>query len=166
MCSFVSEWLVLPLSLPTPLMLTFTQREPRYGAGYPVTSAGTTSIYKSLTAGFCRFVLAATEHLHRRIAKMGERIRQLEDALAILQAKYSNEPHPLLHDENSITAATPEQEEEMPITEPSSSSAAPDDQVIEAFGTLSMLEHGVSRFFGPTGGTEVSDTRLLFFKQR
>lgn len=103
----------------------------------------------------CRFVLAATEHLHRRIAKMGERIRQLEDALAILQAKYSNEPHPLLRDDNlMISATTPEQEDDSPV--PELSPANPPD-VIEAFGTLSMHDHGVSRFFGPTGGTEVSD---------
>ncbi|KIK23270.1 hypothetical protein PISMIDRAFT_66141, partial [Pisolithus microcarpus 441] len=48
---------------------------------------------------FCRFVLAATEHLHRRIAKMSERIQQLEDALCELQAKHSMEPHPLLRSE-------------------------------------------------------------------
>ena len=27
--------------------------------------------------------------------------------------------------------------------------------VIDAFGTLSASEHGISRFFGPTGGSEV-----------
>jgi hypothetical protein len=26
---------------------------------------------------------------------------------------------------------------------------------IDAFGTLSISEHGISRFFGPTGGSEV-----------
>ncbi|KAF8991889.1 fungal-specific transcription factor domain-containing protein [Cyathus striatus] len=46
-----------------------------------------------------RFVLAATEHLHRRISKLSGRIRQLEDALASLQAQHSSEPHPLLHED-------------------------------------------------------------------
>ena len=49
------------------------------------------------------FVMAATDHLHRRMAKMSERIRQLEDALSILHNRTtdadSHEPHPLLRDE-------------------------------------------------------------------
>ena len=28
--------------------------------------------------------------------------------------------------------------------------------IIDTFGTLSVSDHGVSRFFGPTGGSEVS----------
>lgn len=32
-------------------------------------------------------------------------------------------------------------------------STAPD--AIDAFGTLSISDHGISRFFGPTGGSEV-----------
>lgn len=82
---------------------------------------------------------------------MKERIRQLEDALAILQAKSSNEPHPLLRDE-LLSANTEHEEEEMTDTEPTP--ANPPD-IIDAFGTLSVSEHGVSRFFGPTGGAEV-----------
>ncbi|GJE99289.1 fungal-specific transcription factor domain-containing protein [Phanerochaete sordida] len=97
-----------------------------------------------------RFVLAATEHLHKRIAKMKERIRQLEDALAILQAKGSNEPHPLLRDD-LLSANTEHDEEEM--TEIESMPSNPPD-IIDAFGTLSVSEHGVSRFFGSTGGAE------------
>ena len=93
---------------------------------------------------------------------MGERIRQLEDALAILQAKCTNEPHPLLR-EDAASAATPEQEEGTPPVEPASATTS---DVMEAFGTLSMHDHGVSRFFGPTGGTEVSVTRLALFKPR
>ena len=60
-------------------------------------------------------MLAATEHLHKRIAKMKERIRQLEDALAILQAKSSNEPHPLLRDD-LLSANTEHDEEEMGLS--------------------------------------------------
>lgn len=98
-----------------------------------------------------RFVLAATEHLHKRIAKMKERIRQLEDALAILQAKNSNEPHPLLRDD-LLSTNTEHEEEDITETEPMP--VNPPD-IIDAFGTLSVSEHGVSRFFGPTGGAEV-----------
>lgn len=28
-------------------------------------------------------------------------------------------------------------------------------EALDAFGTLSISEHGISRFFGPTGGSEV-----------
>ncbi len=83
---------------------------------------------------------------------MNERIRQLEDALAILQARCSNDTHPLLRDELLTTNA--EQEEEECTTEVTP--AQPTD-VIDTFGTLSVSEHGVSRFFGPTGGAEVRE---------
>lgn len=83
---------------------------------------------------------------------MKERIRQLEDALAILHAKSSNEPHPLLRDE-LVGADKAEQDEEDIVTDEVISHPA---DVIDAFGTLSVAEHGISRFFGPTGGTEAS----------
>lgn len=35
--------------------------------------------------------------------------------------------------------------------------------VIDAFGTLSISEHGISRFFGPTGGSEVPSLFLCIF---
>ncbi|KAJ3502601.1 hypothetical protein NLJ89_g8811 [Agrocybe chaxingu] len=98
-----------------------------------------------------RFVLAATEHLHRRIARLSGRIRQLEDALAVIHAKHSTEPHPLLH-EDLIAAeehdGTEDTREEGPGSVPQHK------EVLDAFGTLSISEHGISRFFGPTGGSE------------
>ncbi|KAH9951097.1 fungal-specific transcription factor domain-containing protein [Amylocystis lapponica] len=96
-----------------------------------------------------RFVLAATEHLHRRVAKMNDRMRQLEDALAIAHARYSDEPHPLLTDDQESTPAS--QDDMSPFPELASSISP---ETIDAFGTLSVSDHGVSRFFGPTGGTE------------
>ena len=82
------------------------------------------------------------------MAKMRERIHQLEDALAILQAKSSNEPHPLLSDSN-IKRRNMDEDDDFDIPE------APSGDVVSAFGMLSMTEQGISRFFGPTGGTEV-----------
>ena len=41
-------------------------------------------------------MLADTEKLHHKIAQMSDRIRQLEDALAILQSSTTREEHPLL----------------------------------------------------------------------
>jgi hypothetical protein len=46
-----------------------------------------------------RFVLADTEHLHEKIRVMSQRIRQLEEGLAAMQAAVSKERHPLLSDE-------------------------------------------------------------------
>ncbi|KAH7909940.1 fungal-specific transcription factor domain-containing protein [Hygrophoropsis aurantiaca] len=100
-----------------------------------------------------RFVLAATEHLHRRIAKMSERIRQLEDALGVLQSQHSTEPHPLLRDDLlGVNQRDDDGSGEM------DDGAGPSNppEVLDAFGTLSITDHGISRFFGPTGGSEVS----------
>lgn len=95
-----------------------------------------------------RFVIAATEHLHRRIARMGDRIRQLEDALALLQASISKEPHPLLS-ENAIVIdadiADKPHESEDEVT----------GEVSKALGTLSVSDQGLSRFFGSTGGSDL-----------
>ncbi|KAJ7081259.1 fungal-specific transcription factor domain-containing protein [Mycena epipterygia] len=49
-----------------------------------------------ITGQGTRFVLADTEKLHTKVATMSDRIRQLEDGLAILQSTVANEPHPLL----------------------------------------------------------------------
>ncbi|KAF8878384.1 fungal-specific transcription factor domain-containing protein [Gymnopilus junonius] len=92
-----------------------------------------------------RFVLAATEHLHRRIAKLSNRIRLLEDALSSLQAKHS-----LIHVEERDGEADGEADD-------GSAPSAPGGEVLEAFGTLSISENGISRFFGPTGGSEVAN---------
>lgn len=99
-----------------------------------------------------RFVLAATEHLHRRISKLSGRIRQLEDALAALHAKHSTEVHPLLHED---LMQTDERDEADTPADESMGQATQTGDAIDAFGTLSISEHGISRFFGPTGGSEV-----------
>ncbi len=97
---------------------------------------------------FHRFVLAATDHLHRRIAKMSERIRQLEDGLSITQSRVSTEQHPLLRDE--LLSLKVDKAEDMPPE-------GDEEQVdgIDAFGALSITDRGISRFFGASGGTEV-----------
>jgi hypothetical protein len=79
---------------------------------------------------------------------MGDRIRQLEDALALLQASISKEPHPLLH-ENAIVVdadiADKPHESEDEVT----------GEVSMALGTLSVSDQGLSRFFGSTGGSDL-----------
>ncbi|KAJ7621448.1 fungal-specific transcription factor domain-containing protein [Roridomyces roridus] len=123
-----------------------------------------------------RFVLAATEHLHRKIARMGERIRLLEDALTTLHARQSDPDgaaHPLMvngedfaipDDPASLRAEGSWESLEGPEGRTPTTSGTGSGDVIDAFGTLSISDHGISRFFGPTGGSEslllsnVSDT--------
>ncbi|KAF8065083.1 hypothetical protein FPV67DRAFT_1501416 [Lyophyllum atratum] len=94
-----------------------------------------------------RFVLAATEHLHLRIAGLNRRIHKLEAALASLQAEHSSEPHPLLREGVDADHTQPEDAQNTPQGSP---------DVIDAFGTLSISADGVSRFYGPTGGPEAN----------
>ncbi|KAI0718035.1 fungal-specific transcription factor domain-containing protein [Cerioporus squamosus] len=105
----------------------------------------------SLSAGQgTRFILADTEQLHRKIAEMSERIRQLEDALAIFQAGISHERHPLLRDELLTIKFGPEVRRTV------------DDEhnrdllssTIDALGTLTIGEHGESKYFGRSAGSE------------
>ena len=96
------------------------------------------------------FVLAATEHLHDRITKMSARIRSLEDALEELQAKHSNDPHPLLRDD--LVSPSAEDDEDPPADAGRSTQNL---DMNDSLGTLSISDHGNSRFFGPTGGSEV-----------
>ncbi|KAH6901766.1 hypothetical protein BKA70DRAFT_1308535 [Coprinopsis sp. MPI-PUGE-AT-0042] len=101
-----------------------------------------------------RFVLAATEHLHNRIAKLNSRIRQLEDALQSLQSQHSIDPHPLLH-KDLLFKEEPEQHDEQEMKEVEvQDETAPPGEIVNAFGTLSVSDNGVTRFFGPTGGSE------------
>ncbi|TEB24873.1 hypothetical protein FA13DRAFT_1756766 [Coprinellus micaceus] len=99
---------------------------------------------------------AATEHLHKRIAKLSTRVRLLEDALASLQSKHSTEPHPLLHAEllsasHQLTGAAGPSSREGGEGQ---LGRGENGEIIDAFGTLSISQHGVARFFGPTGGSE------------
>ncbi|KAJ8095261.1 hypothetical protein PM082_010484 [Marasmius tenuissimus] len=104
-----------------------------------------------------RFVLAATEHLHRRISKLSGRIRELEDALAAIHGKHSTQPHPLL--DQSLIEATAEEGDgfekiQVVASEETVDGTSGGGDPIDAFGTLSISDHGISRFFGPTGGSE------------
>lgn len=83
---------------------------------------------------------------------MSERIRQLEDALGNLQGQHATEPHPLLR-EDLLGVHTKDDELLVPPEEVGTLSHPP--EVLDTFGTLSITDHGVSRFFGPTGGSEV-----------
>ena len=87
---------------------------------------------------------------------MSERIRQLEDALAILHPIRESEPHPLLkpelmriksnldlHSASTIDFRDVDEQDES------------DWQDIDAFGTLAIRDDGAATFFGRSAGHEV-----------
>ncbi|KZT25295.1 hypothetical protein NEOLEDRAFT_1065216 [Neolentinus lepideus HHB14362 ss-1] len=106
----------------------------------------------SLTTGQgTRSVLAATEHLYDQINSLTKRVRELEDALATSHAQVSSDPHPLLQQSGVPVATTPAIN-----AQSGSSTPATEQHLSDFFGTLTVSENGVSRFFGPSGGVEVS----------
>ncbi len=90
---------------------------------------------------------------------MSNRIRQLEDALAILQATVSDRPHLLLTEEllkikfgsEALHPKSLEEGDEEANTQAS----------IDALGTLTLGEAGESRYFGRSAGSEVRSISLL-----
>ncbi|KZP26800.1 hypothetical protein FIBSPDRAFT_1003224 [Athelia psychrophila] len=105
----------------------------------------------SLTNGQgSRFILTDTDGLHQKISEMSQRIRQLEDALGLLQSSLSSEKHPLLREELLSIKYGPEQR--------SAVSRPPEDPLaepVEVFGTMTIGDRGESRYFGATAGSEV-----------
>ncbi|KAL0582042.1 hypothetical protein V5O48_000100 [Marasmius crinis-equi] len=99
-----------------------------------------------------RYVLADTSQLHAKINEMGQRIRQLEDALAISHSSSSNEPHPLLRDELMSIKFGPERNVTVPpertVSSPTTSEA------LNVPGTLSVGVSGQGKYFGRSAGTE------------
>ena len=106
---------------------------------------------------------------------MSDRIRLLEDALAILQSTATGpggEPHPLLHRDllaikSSIDlhAATHggSAEDGLDVNEGGQDA---EEQYIDAFGTLALHDDGAATFYGRSAGSEVifSYFNLVFYK--
>ncbi|KAJ7499017.1 fungal-specific transcription factor domain-containing protein [Mycena latifolia] len=106
----------------------------------------------SLSSQGTRFVLASTDHLHTKIGEMGQRIRQLEDALAIFQASTgSNDTHPLLRDELLSIKFGPEKGS---VPEKQTRTRETSMDSIDALGTLTIGEDGEGRYFGRSAGSE------------
>ncbi|KIJ63588.1 hypothetical protein HYDPIDRAFT_175933 [Hydnomerulius pinastri MD-312] len=110
-----------------------------------------------ITGQGTRFVLADTEKLHQKIAQMSDRIRQLEDALAMLQSSVvPGQQHPLLQREFlevksiiDLHAAVDEGR-----AGKTSEEIDNDSQYIESFGTLALRDDGAATFYGPSAGSE------------
>lgn len=81
---------------------------------------------------------------------MGERIKQLEDAVSILQAGISSERHPLLRPEllgiKFGVTATRSNVQSAPVAH---------TDLTDSLGTLTIGEHGSAKYFGRSAGTEV-----------
>ncbi|KZV89930.1 hypothetical protein EXIGLDRAFT_838173 [Exidia glandulosa HHB12029] len=101
----------------------------------------------TLTAGpGNRFVLADTQRLHEKIETMGERIMELEDALAVLQAQISDERHPLLSDEHMRVKALPSTQNVESAVNQAFIPAG------DALGTLTLGDR--ARFFGSNAAAD------------
>ncbi|KAF8178081.1 fungal-specific transcription factor domain-containing protein [Mycena galopus ATCC 62051] len=117
-----------------------------------------------ITGQGTRFVLADTEKLHHKIANMSDRIRHLEDALAILQSTVTNEPHPLLNRELLSIKSSIELHSAVEGADDGSqlnggaangSGEGEDlEEYIDSFGTLAIREDGASTFYGRSAGSE------------
>jgi hypothetical protein len=108
------------------------------------------SSYVNLGLLYSRPKATDVVQLQGKIAEMGLRIRQLEDALAIFQSGVSSEPHPLLRDELLGVKFPPERGCTLVMEEPG------DDitYTIDALGILTIGDQG-AKYYGPSAGTEV-----------
>ena len=88
----------------------------------------------------CRTILASTKDLHQQNDILSSRVRELENALSVLQASTSDKPHPLLPEELLLL--------KLPLgvavnttgnDEPSTEDAEEED-IVNAFGTLHICE--------------------------
>ena len=119
-----------------------------------------------------RFILADTDRLHRKIEEMSDRIRSLEDALAILQSSITRETHPLLRRDlldikSGLQLHSALHSHPNPDTgEPQTPQQIDEESAhIDSFGTLAVRDDGVATFYGRSAGSEVSEEDLPFFQK-
>ncbi|KAL0072372.1 hypothetical protein AAF712_000135 [Marasmius tenuissimus] len=99
-----------------------------------------------------RVTVSETAALHRKIDEMGQRIRQLEDALSLLQASVSSEQHPLLRDEYMRIKFPLSPFEDTKLEKEGVPAGTVD--LADAVGTLTLDEGGHARYLGRTAGPE------------
>ncbi|KAF9473434.1 hypothetical protein BDN70DRAFT_867382 [Pholiota conissans] len=98
----------------------------------------------ALTSGRgSRFILAGAEQLHEKIFELGDRVRQLEEALELERSLNSNEPHPLLaphllkvKTSQDLYGSHPYNLQSTPSADPSASTR--DEHLRQSVGALSL----------------------------
>ena len=106
---------------------------------------------------YCKFssfdglstILASTEDLHRRNEQLSERVRELETALATLQASLSDNPHPLLSDDLLLLKFPPGIAVNMAAVNGDALAKEEEEEedITEAFGTLHICESVLKTLF-------------------
>lgn len=101
------------------------------------------------------FILADTQDLHDEVDRLRTRIRELEQALATLQAQTSQEPHPLLEQGFTFTiaathrpSAKSKSKSKSKLSETESPDESDEDKLIDTFGSLALNpDDGSSRWY-------------------
>ncbi|CAG7848089.1 SubName: Full=Uncharacterized protein {ECO:0000313/EMBL:CCA77721.1}, partial [Serendipita indica DSM 11827] len=97
-----------------------------------------------------RFILNNTKELHEEIEALRTRVRQLEGALAELQAQLTPEPHPLLQKSLNMVSTALGPAESHSGKE---NSEAEDESLIDTFGRLNLEPNGQTIWYGPQAGS-------------
>ena len=93
--------------------------------------------------------------VRHKLKEMSDRIRQLEDALEILQKTNSEAPHPLLQN-MLLKIKEMDDKTELPDVKRETLNQDNDlDDIGLTLGTLTISESGISSFLGRGGGAEV-----------
>ncbi|KIY73065.1 hypothetical protein CYLTODRAFT_366419 [Cylindrobasidium torrendii FP15055 ss-10] len=100
-----------------------------------------------------KMVVSDAKDLHTRVATLGSRIQDLENALAQFQSTVTEETHPLLRPE-LLVIKSPLDHVDTTIAEPAKTEADPLDDIVDAFGTLAVSDKGWTKYFGSSGGAE------------
>ncbi len=94
---------------------------------------------------------------------MSDRIRQLEDALSILQSSVSRDQHPLLRrDLLEIKSGLELHSARNGKLNEQQNPQEEEGQYIDAFGTLAVRDDGAATFYGRSAGSEVRTTLFLY----
>ncbi|KAG1752130.1 hypothetical protein EDB19DRAFT_1628029 [Suillus lakei] len=112
-----------------------------------------------------RFVGVAEEYLRHKAVKLEERMRSLEDALAILQVNTSTPPHPLL----TKMWSTEEADNGCSVDTTPMTAEFNLHGLIDALGSLHLdgdPQSGAAHFFGPSGGAESLLLVCLIYSSR
>ena len=91
---------------------------------------------------------------------MSDRIRQLEDALSIMQSTTTREVHPLLRPDllkikSGLELHSAINQAYAPGGAQTDEEMDAQSQDIDAFGTLAVREDGAATFYGRSAGSEV-----------